>query len=807
MEIMTVPTNEDQLLLREYLQAKNATSLRFGALLGLVLVPLFWISDWAVIRDYVWLTAPFRVLASLWSLAIIYCYSHFRATMERHVTVLTMTYSFYIGSIIVLMCWLHEGLASQYYAGLSLVVVAIGFIFTWPFRISLIFFGSLYSFYVLPSVFVGQNSAPRQASINQLFLVSMIAVTVFSQRHRYWLEVSNFYSSLDLKRAKTKLEHAIGRLEDLDRQKTQFFSNITHELRTPLTIILSQLESILDGDTWALDSKQRELLQPMWSNAIRLLKLINDLLEISKINDGFLRLKLEQSDLHDMLDEIVSHTRPLAARKNIEVNLDLRSRSTDLHVDLEKIERVVINLLSNALKFTEAGGRVDVVLETLNGETCITVADTGIGIPADRLEMIFERFSQADGSVTRRFGGTGIGLAFARDLVEMHGGRIDLQSEVGVGSRFTVHLLHGTEHFQQDLLERRTHEERSATAGRRGEDREPREWTRQLLERDDYRFLDISLATERRVVDRVDNGPKATKVLVVEDNVDVLRLISAQLSVEHSVFLAQDGLQGLEMARRERPDVIVTDYMMPRLDGVGLIKELRADPDTADTPIIMVTARGDLDDRLHARGAGADIHLTKPFSPRELRAAVAQLLKKRGIQVSSILRANVRSLEVISAGLAHQIHNPLNYIKSALFVIDQQHRKIRAVVEDPALGTEERLEVMDRAQVRIEQMRQTAERGVERLKQVTELVRRYAREGYPVETTPLLLDQAVRDVARLVAPSRNTDVHLKLDLDAEGCQVDCIPEELQQAIRNLLQNALDAVSEGGHVELRTRREG
>jgi signal transduction histidine kinase len=797
-------TQDDELLTQQ-IRRKNAASLHLEAIFGAVLVPLFWLPDWAVIREWVWLTGPLRGLAGLWSIALIWGYRRHRGWVERHVDLLTVTYTFYVGVSIILMCWLHDGFASQYYAGLSLLVVSMGILFAWPFRLSLGFFAALYGFYLLPLPIIGLQPEPVVAAVNQVFLISMVVVTMFSQRHRYQLEVRDFHSSLDLQRAKESLEEAFQRLERLDRQKTEFFANITHELRTPLTMVLSMLESILSGEIGDFDDVQREMLQPMWRNALQLLKLINDLLELSKINDRYLRLRPERNDLVELLQTVVQHSRPLAARKEINLDLELRQRPSDLHFDQDQMERVVVNLLSNALKFTEPGGSVRLALDVAEGRARITVTDTGVGIPADRLEMIFERFSQADGSVTRRYGGTGIGLAFAREIVHLHGGEITVRSEVGRGSCFTVSLPQGDSHFDPDVIDRRSRRGPTTASARRGEDREPREWTRQLLERDDYRFLDISIATERRVAIRGDDARKATKVLAVEDNVDVLRLISAQLTTDHAVFLAQDGLQGLELARRERPDVVITDFMMPRMDGLSLIKAMKADTTLQDIPVIMLTARGRVEDRLDVRGAGADIYLTKPFSPRELKAAIKQLLERRGRQASTILKANVRNLEIVSAGLAHQIHNPLSYIKTALFVIDEQHRKMRAAVLDTELEPSARDAILDKADERIRRMQDTAAQGVERLAQVTQLVRRYAREGYPTESTPYPIDDAVRDVTSLIASRAAQDYTLEQELGAEGCQVACIPEELQEAIRNLIQNALDAIGEGGVVRIGTSR--
>ncbi len=594
------------------------------------------------------------------------------------------------------------------------------------------------------------------------------------------------------------------RIENLDRLRTQFFSNITHEFRTPLTMIMAPLEGLLEGDIGNLRPQQKEYLRPIQRNALKLLKLINDLLDLAKIEEKYLRLRVEQTDLVNLVTDIVEQARPLASRKGITLGLAVGKVESDLQVDIEKMERVLVNLISNALKFTEPEGRVDISLESRGNEVQLGVRDTGVGIASDQLDRIFERFSQADSTTTRRYGGTGIGLALAKEIVELHGGRITVESHEGEGSQFTIHLKRGGAHLQPEVLERRV-SIHPATEERRGEDREPREWTRLLLERKDYRFLEIAEATERRIASRGEAAPKSTKILVVEDNADVLRFVNMQLNEEHEVYLAQDGLKGLELATRELPDVIVTDYMMPEMDGLSLIRALRSDPKTRNIPVIMLTAKNQVQDRIDAREAGAEIYLNKPFSPRELRSAVGQLLEQRGRQLSHALHEQVKSLELISAGLAHEIHNPLNYIRNSLFIIDELSTQIHKLANDPERVKELPKLVQD-SQDKITRMHQIAKKGIARIARTVELVRNYAREGHVREPSSLGIDRMIEDMAPLLSPANDYDIRVELDLKAPGACVSCIAEDLQRSIGNIWQNALDAVGPGGHVMLRTRLE-
>ena len=497
---MTLLTEEGSAL-RSVLQQKNAASLHLGSLLAAVLLPLFWILDLYVLPERLWFTLAMRLSLVAFGLACVLAYRINKTVVAANVIWLAPLFEILIATSISVMCWLHTGYASEYYAGINLTIITAGFLFTWNLRQSLLSHGLVYAIYIAPLLFgILPIEGIGTFLNNQFFLIGTIVIIVASQEYRFRLEARQFADESELRSAKATVEDALGKLKEVDRKKSEFFNSITHELRTPLTVILAPLEGLLEEDIGGLTKKQKEYLEPIWQSALKLLKMINDLLDLAKLGEGFLRLRIEQSAMADLLQVVVEHSKPLAERKEIVVTLDVPKKRTvnDLYLDTEKMERAVTNIVSNALKFTPQGGRVDITLDATPDEVLVSIEDTGIGIPEDKLHSIFERFSQVDGATTRRFGGTGIGLALAREMVELHGGRIEVESEIDVGTKFVVHLRRGDGHLDDKILDRRA-ARRTVSKQRRIEDHEPREWTRALMEREDFRFLDIEEVTERRL--------------------------------------------------------------------------------------------------------------------------------------------------------------------------------------------------------------------------------------------------------------------------------------------------------------------
>ena len=391
--------------------------------------------------------------------------------------------------------------------------------------------------------------------------------------------------------------------------KLRFFTNISHELRTPLTLILGGIEDVKKHDS--LTPRGENSLTLAHRNAKRMLTLINQLLDFRKIVKNKMELKISRVDLVPLVEDALDDFREMASERRIELLFTLSRRSVLVWVDIERMESVVYNLLSNALKFTPNGGRIEVILSLREEEESVTltVRDTGIGIPKDKQGMIFERFAQASRAVDSNMKGSGIGLSLCRDIVTLHHGEISVDSRPGEGASFTVKLKLGNAHFGMEQID---FSGAGAGEGKR---------------RDDYMVSDFTAGSQRRV----DVAPPkdAQKILLVEDNRELRIFMYNSLIDTYYVVEADDGAEALEKIRSEMPDIIVTDLMMPCMDGIELIDKVRHDFTMSHIPIVMLTARHSPDDRVKAMEFGADGYITKPFSIELLLARIDNLLTQR----------------------------------------------------------------------------------------------------------------------------------------------------------------------------------
>ncbi|WP_203236261.1 ATP-binding protein [Methylobacterium crusticola] len=458
---------------------------------------------------------------------------------------------------------------------------------------------------------------------------------------------------------------------EIDRQKTVFFSNVSHEFRTPLTLMLGPLEEILAKPAAAVAPDERRLVGLAHRNGLRLLKLVNALLDFSRIEAGRAQAAFEPTDLARFTAELASSFQSATDKAGLALAVTCEPLPEPAFVDREMWEKIVLNLISNAFKFTLAG-EIAVSLRGAGGTVRLVVADTGVGIPEAELPRLFERFHRVEGAQGRSFEGSGIGLALVQELTRLHGGTVAVESRLGRGSTFTVTLPLGSAHLPADRV--RAERRRDSTATRaEAFVAEASRWLRDDAPEPaeaglgdaglgdaglgDQGLGDAGLDDLDLPAPGVADAAAGTalparlpgRVLLADDNSD-MRGYVRRLLVDRGYLVeaVADGRAALAAARRELPDLVLSDVMMPRLDGFGLLAALREDPALRGIPVILLSARAGEEARIEGLGAGADDYLIKPFSARELLARVETNLRLARVRQESadILRGVNETLEI-----------------------------------------------------------------------------------------------------------------------------------------------------------------
>ncbi len=435
------------------------------------------------------------------------------------------------------------------------------------------------------------------------------------------------------------------KLAELDQAKTELYTNISHEFRTPLTLTLGPLHDLRSGRYGSLEAAAVRVVDKARANAARVLALINQLLDVARVDAGGLTLRVAEDDLAGYVELLAGRFVALAECRRLDFSVTTPEEEVWVYFDPEQLDKVLTNLLSNAFKFTRPGGRVEVtVTAPRDGRVEVAVRDTGRGIAAADLPRLFDRFYQVRGSERRRYPGSGLGLTLCRDLVELHGGTLEVTSTPGEGSAFTVRLRTGRGHFSDEQVVRTEETQGATTLGT----------TTGSLSADRVFAVEAMLAeieveptavggrasgaTADTDEDRTADGERRpdeadetdrTTVLVVDDHPDLRAYVRSHLEESYRVVEAGDGAAGLAQARRHLPDVVVSDVMMPEMDGFELCRNLREDPELDWIPLILLTAKATAQAKLEGLGIGADDYLTKPFDVRELVLRVDNLIASR----------------------------------------------------------------------------------------------------------------------------------------------------------------------------------
>ncbi|MFC0006169.1 SpoIIE family protein phosphatase [Micromonospora siamensis] len=441
-------------------------------------------------------------------------------------------------------------------------------------------------------------------------------------------------------------------LAALDRAKTNFFANVSHEFRTPLTLVLGPLEDMLADPQ--LPPQLTDRLAMMHRNALRLLKLVNTVLDFSRLESGRLAARYRPTDLADYSARLASTFRSATERAGLRLVVDCPPLPAPVFVDRDMWEKIVLNLVSNAVKFT-FDGEIRVRVRAVDGTARLEVSDTGVGIAADELPHVFERFHRVAGVRSRTHEGTGIGLALVRELVEMHGGRVEAHSQVERGSTFTVTVPFGSGHLPPDRVE----------AGAEVALAEPEQARLWVAETALWTDGDTHTMESSRPGDAAGGSGR---ILLADDNADLREHVTRLLAPSYEVVAVPDGLEALRLAVESPFDLVLTDVMMPRLDGFGLVTALRADPGTRHVPIVLLSARAGSAEAVAGLAVGADDYLTKPFSGQELIARVranvelgqlrGQIIRRlSGLADAAVAVNTARSTtEVVRVAAQHALH-------------------------------------------------------------------------------------------------------------------------------------------------------
>jgi len=460
-------------------------------------------------------------------------------------------------------------------------------------------------------------------------------------------------------------------LAEIDRAKTIFFSNVSHEFRTPLTLMLGPLEDALAAPAEALPER-RDDLALVHRNGLRLLRLVNTLLDFSRIEAGRVQASYEPVELACFTAELASVFRAATDKAGLSLTVDCAPLAEPAWIDRDMWEKIVLNLVSNAFKFTVAGG-IAVRLREERRSAVLTVEDTGAGIPAHELPRLFDRFHRVEGTRGRTQEGTGIGLALVQELAKLHGGTVRVDSVLGQGSRFTVTIPLGAAHLPADRLRA----ERTGASTALGARLYLDEALRWLPDETPLGRSEIEIERELLPAPRLAAASERATVLLADDNADMRDYVRRLLAPRYEVLTVGDGAAALAALRERRADLLLSDVMMPRLDGFALVREIRADPALAELPIILLSARAGEEASIEGLEAGANDYLVKPFSARELLARVATNLEM----------ARLRSARNRAAAQLREIErNAAEEHDRAQAAIRASQNQLQAIFNDSPLG-------------------------------------------------------------------------------------------------------------------------
>jgi len=604
------------------------------------------------------------------------------------------------------------------------------------------------------AVATGQELGDKQFVSNLMLLVDTALIACIGNR----VVTNLFLREVTLR---IDLEKANERLRELDRLKSEFFANVSHELRTPLTLILAPAASLSRQSHGPLAPGQRVFVETIHRNATRLLQLINDLLLLAKLESGEPRIDRVPVDVGSTVLRLTREAQAYAHSLELQLEVEVEPGGPFVwNGDERHLDRIVLNLISNACKFSRPGGVVRVGVGSDREGIWLSVSDQGVGIAPQDVDRIFDRFVQVESSASRRSQGTGIGLSIVKQLVTLHGGRISVQSEPDRGSTFLVHLA-ATPRVSASI----------------GPSTSP-EVQKVKLE---PTVLAPVLAT----------GTSGPRVAVVEDNPDLLAFLAQELGRWYRISPFPDSTEAVRAMVADPPDLIVSDIMMPGLDGIALARRIRAARETAEVPVLLLSAREEVDAKLAGFEAGADDYVHKPFDMQELHARIelhlrlraqARQLREALEQLKKAETTLVQSEKMVAlgrmiAGVAHEMNNPIHFLRGNLALL---RKRLALDGAGPLLAD--------------------IDESVERITAITRQLLLFGRKQSSDSSVSVRLSEVVPLAVKMIAPHTPKGVRIVQQVDGEVVRAN--PQDLFQVILNIVHNAVQAVDpQSGEVRI------
>ncbi|HSP42940.1 MAG TPA: ATP-binding protein, partial [Luteolibacter sp.] len=607
-----IPPHKDAELLRGFREYENAIArenARRAAAIAAIFMLVGWSLDIVILPEHQWTFLLIRA-ASAVLLGAVFLYlgrtvGHLKSQFVAQGVALIPIVA------ICIMIGMTEGGNSTYYAGLNLVLVGLSLLLRWNFRNSLGMISACFLCYCL-SVWISPVTPEFRILFGNLYFLFVTSVFVIAGSYFYErLRFREYCLREQVEQSRQLLESQNQQLSELDEAKTRFFANISHELRTPLTIMLGiaeRLKILLSRQ--AQEPAIGEMTGMLEQNGLRLLKLIDDLLDLVRFDTGHGDIKHQSTEFPAHFDGLLRSLRHLAEQDRVLLLWECECDPPHIQLDRDKFDKILLNLVVNAIKFTPSGGTIEVKAQAAGGHLRFSVADTGVGIAPDVLPRIFERFWQVDTSSTRKFQGAGIGLALVRSLTEAMGGTVDVKSAVNQGTTFTIDLPAKTAEAIEESDDALKDGGNIAQLHRKAAISMPGKMAGHPIS---------TVALSQPMPPPVIGRPSGARplVLIADDEPDIRRFLRMQLE-NVDVIEASDGAEALELARLRRPQLALLDHMMPEMDGGEVCRGIRSNHSTRAMGVIILTARADEQTKMTALESGANDFLTKPFSTAEL---------------------------------------------------------------------------------------------------------------------------------------------------------------------------------------------